>query len=166
MADNLTITSPAFEEGGAIPKKYSGEDIEISPPLNLENLNGNAKSVAIIMQDINSPMGSINHWVIWNIPAQKSIPEDISKTLEPPEMDGALQGRNIMRRVGYMGPKPPWGTHTYTFYVYALDDFLKLESGASKRQLEKAMGGHVLQRGTLSGIYTHTKKKKRNKKLG
>ncbi len=155
MEQNLIVTSPAFKQGEHIPKKYSGEDVEISPPLQFENLSDKVKSIAIIMQDINSPIGSINHWVIWNIPPHKQLQENIPKTLELLHLDNALQGRNIMRKVGYMGPKPPWGTHTYTFYIYALDTMLALNAGANKRKLEKAMDGHILQKGTLSGLYSH-----------
>ena len=160
MEDNLIVTSPAFEKGGAIPRKYSGEGEDMSPPLNFEGIAEKAKSIAVIMQDMNTPRGFVNHWVIWNIPAKSSIPEGIPKTLKLPEMGGALQGRNILRRVGYSGPKPPRGTHTYTFYAYALDAMLELGAGASKKKLEAAMKGHIVQRGTLSGIYSHTKKKK------
>lgn len=160
MEDNLIVTSPAFEEGGPIPKKYSGEGEDMSPPLNFEGLDKKAKSIAVITQDIDTPMGFVNHWVIWNIPIQTSIPENIPKTLEIVEIPSALQGKNILRRVGYSGPKPPWGTHKYTFYVYALDTMLDLEAGANKKKLEAAMEGHILQRGTLSGVYSHTKKKK------
>ncbi len=158
MIENLTVTSTAFEQGGMIPKKYTGESQEISPPLTLSKTDQNAQSIAIIMQDINSPIGSINHWVIWNIPIQQEIPENIPRDLELPELGGAKQGRNMMRQVGYMGPKPPWGTHTYTFYVYVLDTTLDLKAGASKRKLLKAMDGHILQYGTLSGDYTKSDK--------
>ena len=158
MEYDLIVTSPAFKDGESIPKKYSGEDIEISPPLFFENIIEEAKSIAIIMQDINSPLGSINHWVIWNIPPQSTLPEDIPKTNKLPNLGDAIQGKNIMRKTGYMGPKPPWGTHTYTFYVYVLDTILTLPLGANKKKLKKAIEGHILQYGTLSGIYSKNKK--------
>lgn len=153
---NLVITSSAFENGGMIPKRYTGKGEEKSPPLNIRGVDPRAKSIAIIVDDpdIPIPFLSFTHWVVYNIPAdvseiEESIPhEEVIKAL-----GGALQGKNGFMRIGYIGPKPPFGTHTYRFMVYTLDTVLDLKAGAGRKRLERAMEGHILQTGLLEGKF-------------
>jgi hypothetical protein len=154
MGKNLIIKS-AFEDGGFIPEEYTADGRDVSPPLIIENVPPEAETLAIIVDDPDAPMGTFTHWLIWNIPADVS---EISKNIEKKErvkgLNGALQGKNDFNELGYMGPAPPSGVHTYRFYVYALDDQLDLEAGADKETLLNAMEGHVLQKAVLKGEYT------------
>jgi hypothetical protein len=154
MGKDLIIKS-AFEDGGFIPEEYTADGRDISPPLIIENVPPEAETLAIIVDDPDAPMGTFTHWLIWNIPADVS---EISKNIEKKErvkgLNGALQGKNDFNELGYMGPAPPSGVHTYRFYVYALDDQLDLEAGADKETLLNAMEGHVLQKAVLKGEYT------------
>lgn len=154
MEKDLVIKS-AFEEGGYIPEEYTADGKDISPPLIIENITAEAKTLAIIVDDPDAPAGTFTHWLIWNIPAEiNEIPKNIEKTAEVKELNGALQGKNDFNDLGYLGPAPPSGVHTYRFYVYALDDQLDLEAGADKETLLKVMEGHVLQKAVLKGEYT------------
>jgi len=151
---DLVIKS-AFEDGGYIPEEYTADGRDISPPLIIENVPAEAETLAVIVDDPDAPNGTFTHWLIWNIPAAVSeISKDIEKKEEVKELKGALQGKNDFNELGYLGPAPPSGVHTYRFYVYALDDQLDLKAGADKETLLRAMEGHVLQKAVLKGEYT------------
>ena len=148
----IKIASSAFKDGGMIPKKYTCDGEEVSPPINWSGIPGNAKSIALISDDPDAPMGTWVHWVIFNVPADsKGFAESVpnQETLS----DGARQGINSSRKIGYDGPCPPSGTHRYYFKVYALDTMLDLSPGATKNDLLKAMEGHILAEGQLMGRY-------------
>ena len=149
----IKITSPAFENGGFIPKKYTCDDVNIAPPLEWKEVPDGVKSIALICDDPDAPMGTWVHWVIYNIPSSvnnlsENIPND--KVLE----NGSLQGTNDFRKIGYGGPCPPSGAHRYFFKFYALDVELDLGVGATKEILLKSMRGHILAEGELVGKYS------------
>lgn len=151
-AMEIKITSTAFAEGGMIPPKYTCDGQDISPPLEWDAVPEGTKSIALISDDPDAPMGTWVHWVLFNLPAEtrkleENIPPD--KTLP----NGAKQGITDFGRVGYGGPCPPSGTHRYFFKIYALDTKLDLAAGARKRELLKAMEGHILGQGQLIGKY-------------
>jgi len=151
-AMELKINSSAFREGDMIPKKYTCDGADISPPLAWDTVPMNTKSLALISDDPDAPMGTWVHWVIYNIPPTiKELPENIPphRTLE----NGAQQGTNDFRKIGYGGPCPPRRTHRYYFKLYALDKVLDSEPGLTKDQLLKAMEGHILAQGQLMGRY-------------
>jgi len=153
---DLIVTSTAFEYGGLIPKQYTARGEEKSPPLQIKGVDPLAKSIAIVVDDPDSPIPFVafTHWVVYNIPPDIAvIEENIAREEIIESMGGALQGKNGYRRIGYAGPKPPFGTHTYRFKVYTLDTVLNLKPGATKKQLEKAMEGHILQKGLLEGKF-------------
>lgn len=154
-AENLTVTSTAFENGGTIPKRHTGRGEDVSPELSLGPLDGNAQSIAILMDDMDHPIGAYNHWVIFNIPASfTTVPEGVPKGETVKTLGNALQGRSEYGgKHYYRGPKPPFGSHRYVFRVYVLDAFLNLGPEANKSALLKAMGGHILQYGTLTGSF-------------
>ena len=155
MDITMTVTSPAFTDGGEIPEKYAGTGEDVSPPLAIDGLPQDTASVAVIMDDIDAPViGTVYHWVIWNIPPAMEIPEDVPKEKELPSLGGARQGRNTLFRIGYMGPNPPSGTHRYRIHVYALDTLLDLPPGGGHRKLRKSMEGHILGYGVLSGEFS------------
>jgi Raf kinase inhibitor-like YbhB/YbcL family protein len=148
----IKVTSSAFTEGGMIPSKYTCDGQDISPPLEWDAVPEGAKSIALISDDPDAPMGTWVHWVLFNLPAEtrkleENIPPD--KTLP----NGARQGTTDFRRVGYGGPCPPGGTHRYFFKIYALDTKLDLAAGAKKAELLSAMEGHILGQGQLIGKY-------------
>lgn len=152
---NLEVTSKAFEDGGSIPKKYTGEGEDISPPIELKLIDKKAETIAIIMDDLDHPLGMYNHWVIWNIPASVSdIPEGTPKEEIVKSLGNAVQGKSDYgSKHYYRGPKPPFGTHKYVFKVYVLDITLDLGKSSGKAELQKAMEGHILQYGTLTGYF-------------
>lgn len=149
----IVIKSSAFENGGMIPSKYTCDGEDISPPLEWDSLPEGTKSIAIISDDPDAPMGTWVHWVIYNIPPdKKGLDENVPKVRELP--DGARQGMNDFKRIGYGGPCPPYGVHRYYFKIYALDTLLDLPPGATKKELLKAMEGHILAKGELMGKYS------------
>jgi Raf kinase inhibitor-like YbhB/YbcL family protein len=151
-AMELKIKSSAFNEGGMIPKKYTCDGANVSPPLAWDAVPTNTKSLALISDDPDAPVGTWVHWVIYNIPPTiKELPENIPphNTIE----NGAQQGTNDFRMIGYGGPCPPRGTHRYYFKLYALDKVLDGEPGLTKAHLLKAMEGHIVAQGQLMGRY-------------
>jgi Raf kinase inhibitor-like YbhB/YbcL family protein len=148
----ITIISPAFEEAGMIPSKYTCDGEDVSPPLKLEGVPENTQSIALISDDPDAPMGTWVHWVMWNIPADTT---EISENVPPEEKlpDGSVQGINDFRKHGYGGPCPPGGTHRYYFKLYALDTKLDLAGSSDKQQLLNAMEEHILAEGRLMGKY-------------
>ncbi len=153
--ENLAVTSTAFENGGAIPKRHTGRGEDVSPELSFGPLNIKAQSIAILMDDMDHPIGAYNHWIIFDIPASMaSVPEGVPKGETVASLGNALQGRSDYGgKHYYRGPKPPFGTHKYVFRVYVLDTFLKLSANTNKAALLDAMEGHILQYGTLTGTF-------------
>lgn len=149
----LKVSSPAFQEGGEIPLRYSCEGEDVSPVLQWSDPPEGTKSIALIMDDPDAPGGTFTHWVLYNLPPDsRSLPEAIPAKAEP--STGTLQGKNDFQKTGYSGPCPPPGRpHRYQFTVYALDRALNLEAGISQRQLREAIEGHILAQGRLTGTY-------------
>lgn len=148
----IKMKSTAFGEGGMIPKKYTCDGEDVSPPLSWGPVPGGTKSLALICDDPDAPMGTWVHWVLFNLPPNiQELPENIppQKMLE----NGAKHGITDFRRLGYGGPCPPGGTHRYYFKLYALDTEINLDAGITKKQLLKAMEGHILAEGQLMGKY-------------
>ena len=149
----LSLSSPAFKEGGSIPVKYTCKGKNVSPPLTWTNAPPQAQDFALVLEDPDAPSGTFTHWVIFNVPQTLAgLPE--AEPAEGQLADGAVQGKNGFGRVGYGGPCPPPGRpHRYYFKLYALDQPLKLKAGASKEQVLSAMQGHVLAQTELLGMY-------------
>ena len=147
------LTSTAFAPGEPIPQKYSCDGEDISPPLQWSDPPQGTQSFALIADDPDAPIGTWVHWVLFNLPAEaRSLPEALPPEAELP--DGSRHGQNSWRRTDYGGPCPPGGTHRYFFKLYALDTVLDLASGASRKQVLKAMEGHILAQAELMGVYT------------
>jgi len=148
----INVTSTAFKEGQPIPKQYTCDGINISPPLEWSGVPKNAKTIAIICDDPDAPAGTWVHWVLYNLPADKiGLIENTpaTETLS----GGGMQGTNDFKKIGYGGPCPPSGTHRYFFKVYALESELSLKPGATKADVEKGMEGHIVSQGQLMGTY-------------
>jgi Raf kinase inhibitor-like YbhB/YbcL family protein len=144
----IKVTSPAFEDGGLIPARYTCDGEDISPPLQWEDVPEGTVSIALISDDPDAPMGTWVHWVLFNLPADtRALAENV-----PPDKilaNGAKQGTTDFGRIGYGGPCPPSGTHRYFFKIYALDVEIDSPAGITKSQLLSAMEGHILGKGRL-----------------
>ncbi len=150
----ITVTSSAFKEGEFIPKKFTCDGDDVSPPISWTGIPGTAKSIALITDDPDAPRGTYVHWVCFNIPPTVTgMPEKVPTV--PTLPDGTRQGINDSRQPGYTGPCPPGGTHRYYFKVYALDTLLTLQGGVTKADLLSAMSGHVIAEGQLMGRFAH-----------
>lgn len=146
----VEISSPAFEPGSAVPKKFTGEGQDVSPPLTWRGLPEGTKEIALICDDPDAPTPEPwVHWVIYRIPA------DVIGFREGSTQGGVLEGINDFGTPGYGGPFPPkgHGVHHYHFKIYALDTELDVDAGLTKAQLLKAMEGHILDEGELVGTY-------------
>jgi Raf kinase inhibitor-like YbhB/YbcL family protein len=148
----LTLESPAFEDGDRIPEKYGHEEANVNPPLEVAGQPENAESLSLVVDDPDArePAGKIwDHWVVWDIdPSIGLIPEDWDATAA-----GATEGRNDYGESGWGGPDPPDREHTYRFLLYALDEELGLGPGATKDEVYDAAEGLVVGKANLEGTY-------------
>jgi len=142
--EGMKLKSPEFENSSLIPRRFTCQGEDINPLLTIEDIPNGAKSLALIVDDPDAPMGIWVHWVVYDIPLIRQIDED-----SIPGKEGA----NDFGRKNYGGPCPPSGTHRYFFKIYALDTELNLEEGITKKDLEKKMEGHVLDKAELIGLY-------------
>ena len=145
----ITVRSSAFASGGNIPAQFSCKGANTNPPLQFQGIPKEAKSLALIVEDMDAPGGGFTHWLVWNIDpgtteiAQKSVPR------------GASEGTNDFGKTGYGGPCPPSGTHRYYFRLLAVNQKLDLKPGADRPALERALGKHVIAIGELLGRFSH-----------
>ncbi|MGN6567516.1 MAG: YbhB/YbcL family Raf kinase inhibitor-like protein [Flavipsychrobacter sp.] len=144
----LSISSPAFENEGNIPEKYSCDGEEVNPPLSIDGLPQETVTLAMIVEDPDTSRGVFDHWIVWNIDPTNEIQEDSRP---------GISGRNGAGKTGYHGPCPPNGSHRYFFYVFALDTDVDLPAGAGKEELQRAMEGHIIAQGSLMGRYERKK---------
>jgi hypothetical protein len=150
----MTLSSAAFPDRGAIPRRYTCEGEDISPPLAWSGVPPGSESLVLIVDDPDAPDPAAPkttwvHWLLYNLPpATDELAEDL-QTLPP----GTLQGRNDWRKTGYGGPCPPIGSHRYFHKLYALDCVLADLGRPTKAQLEGVMQGHVLAKAELIGTY-------------
>lgn len=152
----LRITSPAFEHGQPLPRRYTCDGDDISPVLEWSGVPEGTKSLALIVDDPDAPDPAAPkrvwvHWVLYDIPPDVTgLREGIGGEDLPP---GTLEGLNDWKKVGYGGPCPPIGRHRYFFKLYALDGMLGDLEHPTKAKLERAMDGHVLARAELVGTF-------------
>ncbi len=152
----LALVSPAFTDHGEIPRRYTCEGEDVSPPLSWSGVPDGTKSFALIVDDPDAPDPKAPrmtwvHWVLYNLPADtRELPEAIDPEALPP---GTEEGQNDWKNLGYGGPCPPIGRHRYFHKLYALDTRLANLGAATKTKLEAAMQGHILARADLVGTY-------------
>jgi hypothetical protein len=144
----MKLTSPDFQHNGSIPARFTCQGKDVSPTLQISGIPAGAKSLALIVDDPDAPMGNWDHWVIFNIAPDVT---EIAEGTVPAAP--AVLGWNDFGRVEWGGPCPPSGTHRYFFKLYALDTMLGLKKGARKKDVEKAMQGHVIEKTELVGLY-------------
>lgn len=149
---SLTVSSTAFGAGKVIPKQYTGEGKDVSPPLKWTAGPKGTKCYALSVEDPDAPGGTWWHWIAANIPAGVTqLSEGASKRTMP---KGVIEGKNDFEKRGYNGPMPPRGqNHRYRFKVVALSDTVKLDAGCTKEQYEAAIKGHITGQGELVGTY-------------
>ena len=162
----ITLGSRAFSDGGIIPKEYTCDGADRSPPLEWSGVPHSTRSLALICDDPDAPMGTWSHWVLVHlppgvkalkegIPPEKELPVSAMEMTENSQPKApALQGKNDFGKFGYGGPCPPGGTHRYVFRLYALDQQIELASSPPTRSdVLKAIQGHILAEGRLVGKY-------------
>jgi Raf kinase inhibitor-like YbhB/YbcL family protein len=144
----LSLKSQAFEDQGFIPSKYTCDGEDINPPLLIENVPQEAKSLVLVMQDPDAPRGTFLHWLLWNISPET---KEISEGKIPP---GAVEGKNDFGKIGYGGPCPPSGTHHYVFTLYALSRKLDFPQDLSWSDFKTLINQHILAQAKLTGLYS------------
>src|SRR6202011_2809017 len=127
--EKMKITSSAFQEGGIIPEKFSKNGQNANPALRISGTPAEAKSLVLIVDDPDAPVGLFTHWLVWNIDPKTT---EIAEQSVPHR---AVQGANDFPGRRYDGPQPPSGTHRYYFKVFALDQMLSLRAGAKRKEL-------------------------------
>lgn len=150
----MQLTSSAFENNARIPRRYSGEGEDVSPPLSWDGAPENTKSLVLVCEDPDAPRGTFRHWAAYDIaPDHTALPEAIAPSGAP---DGIRQAINDFGRRGYGGPMPPkgHGPHHYHFRLFALDcEHLPLRPGASVADVRKAALAHRIAEAALTGLY-------------
>ena len=158
-ASTMELTTSAFKPGQPIPRKYTGQGDDVSPPLQIHNVPAAAKQLALICDDPDAPTAKPwVHWLLYNLPPDTTeLPEALPRTPTLDAPAGACQGKNSWSddNVGYRGPMPPpgHGVHHYRFFLYALDEPLDLAPGLTREQLDTALQGHILAETQLTGTY-------------
>lgn len=148
----MVLRSPAFAEGGMIPSRYTCDGDDVSPGLAWSDVPDGAESFALVCDDPDAPAGTWVHWVLYDLPpAARELAERVPA--DPQLRAGGRHGMTDFGRIGYGGPCPPGGTHRYFFRLYALDRTLGLAAGATRKQVEQAIKGHVLAEARLMGRY-------------
>lgn len=144
----MKLTSPPIGENNHnIPSKYTCDGVNISPPLEIDEVPERAKSLVLIMDDPDAPGGTLNHWIVWNIsPVIKKIKKNSIPT-------GAIVGKNAFGENNYIGPCPPADTHAYLFKLYAIDALLPIDSTLGKKEIRRAIEGHILEKTLFKGYY-------------
>jgi Raf kinase inhibitor-like YbhB/YbcL family protein len=149
----MKIESNAFEQGDPIPAEFTCEGDDLSPALSWSDAPEKTVKYVLIMDDPDAPVGTWDHWLLYNIPGETSeLAPAISAEAELP--DGSRHGNNSWDRLGYGGPCPPSGTHRYFFKLYAIDTVLDLEPGATKDELLAAIEGRILAEAELMGTFS------------
>lgn len=154
---NMKISSPAFEPNAKLPNKYTCDGENINPPLLFSNAPQNAKSLVLILEDPDAPMGTFVHWIVYNIDPQ------IKEIKENSLPEGAVEGINTADQTDYISPCPPAsqklqrgepsGVHHYIFKLYALDTVLNFANPLDKNKLLESMKNHILDQAELIGLY-------------
>lgn len=143
----MKILSPVFKQNGEIPEKYTCDGLGINPPLEFSDISKETKSLVLIVDDPDAPVGTFVHWIIFNIdPNITKINEDENRKL-------GLYGLNTSGSFDYISPCPPSGTHRYFFKLYALNSLINLPEGVDVNAVEQAIKEKVIEKAELMGVY-------------
>lgn len=142
----MRLSSPAFNDGGQIPERYTAPDANELPPLRIESVPETAASLALLLEDVDSPLGTVTHWLVWNLPPET---EHITNDALP---ESCCVGLDTFGEHGYLGPAPAEGRHRYRFRLLALDRSLDLADGAKRPDFDTAAADHLLQEARLTGF--------------
>ncbi|MCX5062088.1 MULTISPECIES: YbhB/YbcL family Raf kinase inhibitor-like protein [unclassified Streptomyces] len=148
-SQRITVSSTAFADGATIPRRYTCDGENVSPPLDFSGVPSAATTLVVLAEDPDAPHGTFTHWLVWNADASRT------RWAAGQVPQGAVQGRNGFQQTGYGGPCPPKGgaPHHYVFTVCAADRTLSLSPDASPEDLKRALTGHAPASGTLTGRY-------------
>jgi Raf kinase inhibitor-like YbhB/YbcL family protein len=147
----MILESPAFADGEPIPRRYTCDGDDVSPPLTWREAPDGVVSFALIMDDPDAPAGTWVHWVLFNVPATETgLREGLSADTLP---GGAIEGVNSWGRRGYGGPCPPSGTHRYYLRLYALERALDLDAEATAQAVTEAARDRTIAEAVLMGRY-------------
>ncbi len=149
----LKVSSPQWKHGETIPKKYTADGTDVSPPLRFEGVPTGTKAFALVCDDPDAPAGTWVHWVIYDVPGvEHGLPEGVATLASLP--DGSRQGKNSWNKVGYGGPSPPPGRpHRYFFRLYALREPLNAAPGLGAREVEAAARAKSIEMAEFLGTY-------------
>jgi Raf kinase inhibitor-like YbhB/YbcL family protein len=157
---SMTLTSPAFKDHAPLPEAFTGYGDFTSPPLAWRGAPTGTRGFVLLVEDLDAALASFSvHWLLYNIPAtavsMPSTPVDRTNKTQPSPVKGASQGRNAMKWLGYLPPRPfaGSGAHRYSFTLYAIAGDLALADGASKAQVLAAMKGRILAEAKLVAVY-------------
>ena len=148
--ETIDVSSEVFADHGLVPIKYTCDGFNISPPLSLKNIPLETESMVVIMEDLNAPIRSWTHWLMWNIPPTSKIKENFASPM-------SIIGKNDFGKKKYIGPTSTSVLHRYIFKVYALDGLLPLKNYSTKLDVEREMSAHILGFGQLVGLYKSVK---------
>lgn len=143
----MRFSSPAFAQNGPVPSRHACDGDDVSPPLEISGVPEGTKSLAIVVDDPDAPIGTWTHWTVWN------VAPTVTRIEEGTVPGDASQGMTSYGQAGYRGPCPPFGTHRYFFRLYALDAILTLPPSTDARALQAAIDPHVMDSAGLVGTY-------------
>ncbi|MFE2417598.1 YbhB/YbcL family Raf kinase inhibitor-like protein [Streptomyces hokutonensis] len=148
-SQRIAVTSTAFTENGTVPRRYTCDGEDVSPPLAFAGVPAAAAELVVVLEDPMAPHGTFTHWLMWGVPPQ------VTRLAAGESPQDAVQSRNDFKKTGYGGPCPPKGAapHRYVLSVYAADRKLSLAADASPDDVRGALTGHTLASGTLTGRY-------------
>jgi Raf kinase inhibitor-like YbhB/YbcL family protein len=151
---SLSLSSPSWSDGHEIPQKFTCDRENVSPALSWSSPPSQTQSLVLIFSDPYWLVGSFSHWILYNLPSKtRQLPEAVPQQTQLP--GGGQQGQNDVGHIGYYGPCPGFGSsHRYVFQLYALDSQLKLPASPTQGQVEVAMRGHILAKGSLIAPYS------------
>ena len=146
----MELKSPLFKHGEIIPEYYTCLGPNISPPLQIEDIPLNAKSLVLVFEDVDATPKPWTHWILFNIPVTTGIIKEGSIP------KGAVEGLANNHSFGYEGPCPKYfkGTHHYWFRLYALDSQLDLPAATEREEIEEKMKDHIIEKAELLGLCT------------
>ncbi len=166
VAQTIRLTSTAFTEGGTIPREFTCDGADKSPPLQWSGVPQTARSLVLIVDDPDAPMGTWSHWVVYDLDpgvttldvavAAEPVVTIESKTADQQPKPTLSQGKNDFGKIGYGGPCPPGGAHRYVFRLFALDQRTTLAPGANRSAVFKAIEGHIVAACELMGKYSRS----------